>query len=59
MNINTGEHLYSRCKRCNKPLTTYKTKLRGYGDRCWHIYNMELKKNGNTLLDTISPDNKK
>lgn len=39
-----GEVLYSRCKRCNRPLKSVEARQRGYGNLCWQKHQNERTK---------------
>lgn len=48
---------YNKCLRCNKKLKTEKAKVRGYGDYCWHIHQLEKRrKDMNRLFEFHDPD---
>lgn len=48
------EKLYDKCIRCNRKLKTLKAKQRGYGDYCYHLHLLELKKHKRNLFSMIS-----
>lgn len=47
--------IYTKCLRCGRALKTTESKNRGYGNYCWHIHNLDVKKSKHTLFD-ISKD---
>lgn len=57
MDIKESQIAYTRCKRCNRPLTNDIAKHRGYGNHCWHIHNSEVEHKQNYLFD-LPKDNK-
>lgn len=42
---------YEKCLRCNRILKSNKAKKRGYGDYCWHLHKLELKKRTKSALE--------
>ena len=53
-----GNIVYNKCQRCNRVLKSEKAKQRGFGDYCWKLYNLEVKKAKPCLLDTFEPNKK-
>lgn len=43
--------VYQKCQRCNRILKSDKAKKRGFGDHCWRLHNIDLKKHEIPLLD--------
>ena len=50
--------VYNKCQRCNRVLKSEKAKQRGFGDYCWKLYNLEVKKAKPCLLDNFKPNKK-
>lgn len=42
---------YLRCKRCNRKLKTEEAQKRGYGQHCFQLHLLDLKKNKKDLID--------
>lgn len=51
MDSKDSQIIYVRCKRCNRPLNSNIAKQRGYGNHCWNIHNIEVKRRDNYLFD--------
>lgn len=51
MDSKDSQIIYVRCKRCNRPLNSNIAKQRGYGNHCWNIHNIEVKRKDNYLFD--------
>lgn len=47
---------YKRCLRCNRILKSEKARQRGYGNHCWALYNIEVKKQRKSLFDIYKAD---
>lgn len=47
------DHVFEKCLRCNRKLTSQEAKQRGYGGHCWNLHIIEVKKNQRTLLDKV------
>jgi hypothetical protein len=51
MDMKESQMKYTRCKRCNRPLTNDVARQRGYGNHCWHLHNVEFERKQNHLFD--------
>ena len=47
--------IFLRCKRCNRPLKDDISRKRGYGNKCWRLYHIELEaqKEQNTIFKIL------
>ena len=46
------EHpIYTKCKRCKRPLKNDLARTRGYGSHCWKLHITEVKKHQKTLFN--------